>query len=41
MANFKTGLKVSLISALLLAGSMTTTAQANHGHHSILPFSRA
>ena len=38
MANLKTGFKVSLISALLLAGSVTTTARADHDSHSILPF---
>ena len=38
MANLKTGLKVSLISALLLAGSVTTTAWADHDSHSILPY---
>lgn len=38
MANFKTGLKVSLISTLVLASSITTTARADHDSHSILPY---
>jgi len=38
MAIFKTGLKISLISSLLLVGSITTTARADHDSHSILPF---
>lgn len=38
MVNLKTGLKVSLISALFLAGSMTSSAQADHESHSILPY---
>ena len=38
MAIFKPVLKVSLISTLLLAASITTTAQANHNSHSVLPY---
>jgi len=38
MATFKTGLKISVISALFLAGSITTTARADHNNHSILPY---
>lgn len=38
MTIFKTGLKVSLISALVLVSSITTTARADHDSHSILPY---
>lgn len=38
MVILKAGLKVSLVSALLLAGSMASTAQADHNRHSILPY---
>ena len=38
MVSSKTGLKVSIISILFLAGSVTSTAQADHNSHSILPY---
>ena len=38
MINLKTSLKVSLLSALILASSVATTAQADHEHSSILPY---
>lgn len=38
MVNLKTGLKVSLVSVLLLVGSMASTARADHNSHSILPY---
>ncbi len=38
MFSSKTGLKVSIISILFLAGSVTSTAQADHNSHSILPY---
>lgn len=38
MVNFKTGIKVSIISAALIAGSVTPTVQADHNSHSILPY---
>ena len=37
MVYLKTALKVTLVSAMLVAGSITT-AQANHNDHSILPY---
>ncbi len=38
MVNFKTALKVSLVSMLLVAGSMVSTARADHNRHSIFPY---
>lgn len=38
MVNLKTGIKVTLISAALIAGSATSTARADHDSHSILPY---
>lgn len=38
MINLKASLKVSLLSAFILAGSVATTAQADHEHSSILPY---
>ncbi|MDH5353051.1 MAG: hypothetical protein OEY09_01300 [Gammaproteobacteria bacterium] len=38
MLNLKTGIKVSLLSALILAGSIATTARADHEGQSILPY---
>ncbi len=38
MIKTKTGIKVSIISALFLAGSATQVAQADHNSHSILPY---
>lgn len=38
MINLKAGLKVSLLSVLIFAGSVSTTAQADHESNSILPF---
>ena len=38
MIDLKASLKVSLLSALILAGSVATTAQADHEHSSILPY---
>ncbi len=38
MINLRASLKVSLLSALILAGSFATTAQADHEHSSILPY---
>ena len=38
MTIFKTDLKISLISVLLLSGSIATTAWADHNSHSILPY---
>lgn len=38
MLNLKAGIKVSLLSALILVGSVATTARADHEDHSILPY---
>ncbi|MCP4431674.1 MAG: hypothetical protein GY806_11900 [Gammaproteobacteria bacterium] len=38
MVNSKTGIKVSIISALFLVGSAIPAAQADHNSHSILPY---
>ena len=38
MATLKTTAKAFLISGLLLAGSMSTAARADHNHHSVLPY---
>lgn len=38
MLNLKTGIKASLLSALIFVGSVATTAQADHDHSSVLPY---
>ncbi len=38
MVNLKTGIKVSIVSAALIAASVTPTVQADHNSHSILPY---